>query len=228
MISHSKRFIFIHVPKTAGSSLAHYLAPYARTRERMLHIRPIRKGVNALATVMGLRNDGDAWLTGIHQHASAAAYRAFLGTARFDAYFKFACVRNPFTWLLSEYLYIQRAPHHQRHGLANSVGFDAFVRHRITEGIATQAHQLKIDGTLAVDRVMRLERLQNDLAEVAAHLSLPAPDLPRINVSNAAEKARLAGSLSAETISMIRNAYAEDFALFDYPAAPPWSDDPAP
>ena len=59
--------------------------------------------------------------------------------------------------------------------------FADFVREPVVEELATKNFRgYRINGELAVDRVLRYESLADDLAEVWAHLGLPGePRLPR-------------------------------------------------
>ena len=78
MISHPHKFVFIHIPKTGGSSI-----------ETLFLGKPQRR-----------------WAPEINhyfQHATAAELRnRLMNRDNFDRYFKFAFVRNPWDRIVSE------------------------------------------------------------------------------------------------------------------------------
>lgn len=221
MISHSKRFIFIHIPKTAGSSISDALAHHSRAIERVLYLRAVRKPVNALATTFGLRNSGDSWITGVHQHAKALDYLNFLGPQRFEEYYKFACVRNPINWLVSEYLYIQRSRYHPRYETANLLNCNDFIQSRIAEGLPTQTSYLIVKEHISVNKILTVENLEADINCLFRRLSLPKRDIPRLNFSNFEKKQEMLDSISQMTLSQVYEAYSEDFSNFGYAKEPP-------
>ena len=83
MISYDKKFIFIHINKTAGSSIEQALNSYGEKR-----IVP--------------KNNTDFKMSKQSQHFNYKEYREFLG-ADYDDYFKFTVIRNPFDRIVSYY-----------------------------------------------------------------------------------------------------------------------------
>jgi hypothetical protein len=81
MISHSKKFIFVHIPKTGGTSV-----------ERMLR----KYGI-----VLQGRGNFDSMY---YKHATAESIKRMMG-AEYDKYFKFTIVRNPWDWIVSNYAF---------------------------------------------------------------------------------------------------------------------------
>ena len=81
MISHTHKFIFIHIPKTGGTSI-----------ESVLGDRGI--------SLQGPKNFNSVY----HKHIAAPRLRILLGT-EYNKYFRFSIVRNPWDWLVSLYEY---------------------------------------------------------------------------------------------------------------------------
>lgn len=79
MISHSKKFIFIHIPKTGGTSIEAVLADHG-------------------TVLQGAGNFHSIYF----KHIDAKRLRVMMG-AEYDRYFKFSIVRNPWDWLVSMY-----------------------------------------------------------------------------------------------------------------------------
>jgi hypothetical protein len=80
VLCHEKKCIFIHIPKTAGTSIEQFLK---------------EKGKNNIEYI-GLRNNRSL------QHLTAFELKRELGLI-FKNYYKFSIVRNPYDRLLSEY-----------------------------------------------------------------------------------------------------------------------------
>src|SRR5204863_9941730 len=85
MISFQKRFLFVHIPKTAGNSIQTILRDYSE--DQIVALRSEQDGIERF----GLRNPNYK----IRKHSTVADYRAALGSARFHELYKFTCVRNP-------------------------------------------------------------------------------------------------------------------------------------
>ena len=84
MISHKYKFIFIQIPKTACTSVEHILTEYGCGR---------------------IRQGKDFWDDIDFKHITFDDLETRLDTDTLSAYFKFAFVRNPFDWLVSNYHY---------------------------------------------------------------------------------------------------------------------------
>lgn len=158
MISHSKRFVFVHVPKAAGSSIEHALRQYSDT--------PV-----------SFSEDGNAQLEG--KHLTASELKAMLG-ADWSRYYSFGVVRNPWERVVSSFLYLQRINHPMTKGartphewiLSNSVW--CYPAH----------YYLMIDEKLAVTDILRFETLHEDFARVCGEIGVEDAGLPHMNRTN--------------------------------------------
>jgi len=201
MIHPTSRCIFIHIPRTAGNS------------------------VNRLF--------GIDW----QNHQDLAAYARELPPDVFARYVKFAIVRNPWERLLSDYNYQRRKsrPKSSKLFLFDETGrrrsFRQWIeaaladpfRHapetwggRVSPGMhrwSPQVDWISLDGKIAVDHVLRLERLQTEFFGLQRRLNLPPHALPRRN-----HKFHLHYShyYDAATQRRVGEFYARDIAAFGY------------
>lgn len=185
VISPSKRFVFVHIYRTGGTSVSSALRRYARWRERLSEgFPPTRRAVNAVNLVFGLFDEGNRWVNGLSKHATAAEARRYLGAQRYDGYFKFAFVRNPWDWQVSVYHYIKRRREHVDHGFAATHSFAEFLERQVASKAPCQLQFLTDDtGSVIVDRIGHFESLQRDFTEICARLGLSIPRLPSLNAS---------------------------------------------
>jgi hypothetical protein len=169
LLSLSKSFLFIHIPKTAGGSIDCALQPWAiqspRTHyRRLLSHLPIRENPQKAS---------------LRTHATADWVRLKLGNELFDRLYKFAFVRNPFDWIVSRYEYIRQTPEHHRNRTVAKLDFSDFVgfeQARCLKRRMDQSHfLLSRSGELLVDDVFRFESLEADTQSVFERLNLQPP-----------------------------------------------------
>lgn len=86
---------------------------------------------------------------------------------------RFSVVRNPWDTAVSAYFWKFRDP-------ATRPTFDEYVFSDQLDALAANAQIYRIRGRVVVHRLLRVEQLETDLAEVWEHLNLPGePALPR-------------------------------------------------
>jgi len=178
------RVLFIHVPRTGGTSIS---------------------------SVFGIKN----------RHSAIGCY------CKSDYDFSFAFVRNPLSRLASAYYYLcggginaidkKTASRH-----IGSLTFKEFVVGKISNKkdrvlnkwhIKPQYKWIVQNGIVSVDYVGRFENLWCDFSAVCKKLGIKPRILPHNNKS---KKINLKEEYDGEMVSVIRNAYAEDFELFNY------------
>ncbi len=213
IVSHAHRFIFLRTEKTGGTSLTEALARLVEgegevaTLDRPDWARwsPIHHGA-LKRTFPGV--------FGLHPHATARQARAVLGRQVFDSYFKFAVERNP--WDRQVSLYFHRAWKRRD----KSPDFDRDMRsawYRNTEFTRLRNWDVyAIGGRVAVDRVLRYERLDAELAELARELGLPPLDLPRARSEYRADRPHYSTYYSDRTRALVGRWYRREIDALGY------------
>ena len=223
IISNSKKFIFVHTHKCAGSTITDLLSPYSCWND-------IELGVTTLGeTLQGVYQQR----FGLWKHAGAREIRNVLGEETFGAYFKFGFVRNPFFRVISFYTFIAKL-HSTLPGENKEIintwpiskafleceNFSDFIRHpRFVEPSMTQllAEPIGDSFKVLVDYVGRVEDFGRDIAEVFQHIGLPAPVKisPRNTSSNDLQRLHEFYS-SNDDLALIYEKYRSDFEIFGY------------
>ena len=205
LISESHRFLFVHVQKTAGTSVTHFLEPYA--------MRTSGTRLNKLASDVGLVRDWRRHHFRIHSPLKRA--EKILPAAVFEALYKFAFVRNPWDRLVSWYVYVLRDTSHRRHRQARvEASFEKFARAELARPRRSQWYMLeKRDGSLGVDFVGRFERLEEDMASICARVGIPYQPLPRENVS---KREPYQSYYTPELVEQVRRVWAREIEAFGY------------
>ena len=186
--------IFIHIPKTAGSSVAHALdhKGYHATAQQYRHFN--RRKFAAYYKFSFVRNPWDRLVSTFHylKADKLPINRPFV-QKHLSAYDDFdSFIRG---WLTPEAIWIDVHFYPQHHFLQDE------------------------DGNMLADFVGRVESLEQDFATVTAHLGIDA-DLPWDNRS---ERGPYADYYTPETAALVADIYQKDIDLFGYrfdPATP--------
>ena len=218
ILSLSHNFIFVHIPKTAGSALHAALLPYARPVRRTL----LRSALRRLPIVEAPES------AHFRIHERATSIRKKLSPAVYAQFHSFAVVRNPFDHAVSHYEYMKQYRSARIARRAANTSFEEYLERRLKGrkvwqrlfvNLPDQAYfVVGSDGKLVVDRIMRFETLERDFAVLATDLGLDNPQLERRNPTLSRSKMRQFDAYyDANTKEMVCELYARDFELFSYP-----------
>lgn len=222
VISESKHFVFVHIPKTAGLSLSSQLDPFRRNAA--LDRKPLRAALNLARIYTG--QPAERLFRGrvVPEHAGLSDLLALDPQLDLVQFHKFAVVRNPWDRIASFYA------HHKSVSRSRYLRPDYWrTRHldfaewlqkvhaprRRAGLLKSQAEMLRLPGSdsIALDRLLRFETLAQDFAALAHHLDLPATALPRLNASRRSDPRAL---YSESLRDLIGALYADDIATFGY------------
>ena len=174
LISDSKKFIFIHIFKTAGTSVREQFISDARLVDKLAYKYKISiKIYRKIIRLMHWQNDGMKQFTGYHKHEKACDIKRSLGDS-YEEYFKFSFVRNPYDFLVSLYFYILKAKNHYLHKKIENKSFNEFLHYYISTNPPMQTDFLMDETKKAciVDFIGRFENLQNDVKKLKILLAL--------------------------------------------------------
>jgi hypothetical protein len=211
--SSSKNFLYIHIYKTAGTSLRNVLdryasPPWSYTTNQARCLQRLDR--------LGVRLPG-RYFKVIGKHLKLTDSMVLLPEeARRDVW-SFTFVRNAWDWLVSIYHYILKDGHHPDHALVVSLrNFESFIDWYLSsEQVELQSDFiLKKDGRVGVDFIGRFEHLQEDYAIVANRLGLPELELPHRNVSSRARDYRV--YYSDELAARVGRVFKSDIDRFNF------------
>ena len=175
LMSHSHKFIFIHIYKTAGTSVANEFVPYSRLLDRMAYeYRFSRIAYGRVINLMGWHGGGMKQFTGYHKHAKAYQIEEKLGSNIFNSYYKFAFVRHPFDFIASLYFYLLQAKTNVSHKMVSGMNFSDFLKWHLSRNPPLQIDFLmnRSRDRRLVDYVGRYESLSKDVSNIKKHLNL--------------------------------------------------------
>jgi chondroitin 4-sulfotransferase 11 len=194
IISDTKKYIFIHIPKAAGTSIKNLLMDNMSEDERKYNY----------------------YFDIFTGHINALTTRKRMGGEYYNSFFKFAFVRNPFDRLVSMYFSGKNrgAPY-----LIEFKTFGSFIRGLFQGKVGGYHHYESLsyfltdkNNKIMVDFVGRFENLQKDFTVVADRIGIVGK-LPHDNVS---EHKYYRECYNAKTKSIIYKLYKKDFEIFGY------------
>ena len=204
LVSYHKKFLFVHIFKTAGTSITD---SFARFCYRPGSSRP-SNWMAFLST-----NWKKIHRVPIKKHATALQIQAAMDREIFDSFFKFSFVRNPWYWQVSLYHYILDRPKNPGHEETKKMGsFRNFVFSREKLSFTQTSCLVDESGNLLVDFVGKFENLDQDFHSICRKVGISAC-LPHINKS---KRTDYQDYYDAETRDLTARLYAEDIERFGY------------
>lgn len=220
ILSLSHSFLFIHVPKTAGTALMEALTPFSANTRRTLFRSILRRTPFVEAA-------DKAYIRG---HEPASRIRAKLSPPVFDHFFRFAVVRNPYDHAVSLYEFMKQFRIESTAARIRKMSFVEYLHYRVKRPFwndtifarqPAQSWFIADDSDrLLVNRVLYYESLQADFERLTADLGLPDVVLRKVNPTKTKAETRsfatYAEYYDAESMEMVQAIYARDFRNFGY------------
>ncbi len=185
IISHKYKFIFIKTRKTAGSSIQQYLSQYCGTNdiitpmdmpESDYHPRNYRGFFNPLPALFVRGKNIHKikellWrlitLKKYTSHIPAMELMKIIPKKTWGEYYKFCVERNPWDKVLSHY-HFERQRYKK---YDEDISFDEYLS--VAELPYDYRRYTNFTGEIIVDRVLKYENLNKELAEVFEQLGIP-------------------------------------------------------
>jgi hypothetical protein len=245
LVSDQYRFIFVHIPKVAGTSIQQGLRESIYNnwelgnweiewflRRINSYLIPLSKNKICLGNPLynethnSLKNP--LYNKPINEnlpekaHAKAIEIRAMLGAEKYDNYFKFAFVRNPWSLVLSMYRYGNRKKQPTNNPslkTARKLTFEEYVESFIARHPTLQLQKAWVtneSGNISVDYIGKFETLQEDYNKILEKIGLPPRNLPGLNIDPSKIAIAYRNSYNSKTQSIIYERYKDDIDLFGY------------
>lgn len=198
MISFQKRFLFVHIPKTAGNSIQSVLRDYSE--DELVALRSEQDGVERF----GVRNPKYK----VKKHSTLAEYRAALGEVEFRNLYKFTCVRNPWDRMVS-YFFTPT----QKAEVWDRKKFRKIISSAVPVAEYLRLDKGKEDPFANVNYIVRFENLADDFRTVCAVLDISVGALPRYNRS---KREHYSKYYDDELRELVRARFAAEIERFGY------------
>ncbi|QEG24214.1 sulfotransferase family 2 domain-containing protein [Mariniblastus fucicola] len=202
IVSNSRQFVFVHIFKTAGTSIKRAVRRYA--------MPSWHESANFVFKRIGVPQFGPP---SRGDHVKACDLIGEIGRKQFDRLFSFAFVRNPWDWELSHFRHIRKHGSHPDHAEVSRLsGFADYVQWRCDGRFQTQESFLVHRGQTVVDFVGRFENLASDFGFVCQRLSIPFR-LPKLNRT---QQEDYRSAYEDRTRELVASTYASDINRFGY------------
>lgn len=206
-VNHIKKFIFVHIPKTAGT-----------TTYRILGIEPTQYNLVG----GGACNEFFLKSSVILQHLTAPAIQQIMPDV-WEHYYKFAFMRNPYHKLVSAFHYNRGFQHF------GVIGWEGFMN-KLPEVFATWQHHhlvchllpqymfVCINGNIALDFVGKYDNVEQHLGFLHQKFypDEKFPEIPVINKGNYGSAQIMKDYFSrADYRKTVEKMYARDFEIYE-------------
>lgn len=204
MISHKHHCVFVHIPKCGGTSIEDIIWPGKRSVSDLW-----------MGNISRFHNK---YQTGGLQHLFAIYIRHEVGREKFEDYFKFTFIRNPWDRAISQYHYMRSRPDLREYiGMAHGDSFKRYLG-LIQKRVHVQWEpQYKFiydeNGELVVDLMGRFENFQRDVRRILSIIGVAAEKIPhRLKTVHRPYYEYY----DAEAIEMVQSIYRNDITAFGY------------
>lgn len=211
ILSRGRRYLFIHAPKTGGTSMALALEARAMKDDIMLGDTP--KARARRHRVRPRPESGRLW-----KHSTLADLDGIVARDELEDLFIFTVVRNPWDRLVSYYHWLRvQTFDNPAVTMARTHDFTAFVDlPEVAQSFAAApaaSYVTDAQGVMRGRLFIRLEHLAEDIAPLEAHLGFPL-DVPHVNRSARMRDYR--DAYDARSRARVAEFCARDIAQFGY------------
>jgi len=208
IISYKYKFIFIHIYKTAGTSVCDAFSKYGQNPANRLSL-PGRIVGKLPFRLPHYR------LRYMPKHVKLVEMYQVFPEALVDRYYKFAFVRNPWDWLVSQYQYILENPENFEYDeVVRFKDFNEYLNWRLDSGRYDRQVDFVKNQQKQVDaHIFRFEALQESMDTICKETGLPQIQIPHLNKSRRNDYRSYYSDDLAEQVSKV---FCDDIHLFKY------------
>lgn len=211
ILSRGRKYIFIHIPKTGGTSLALALEARAMKDDIMLGDTP--KALKRQRRVKDVKAAGRLW-----KHSTLADIDGLASAQEVGRFFVFTLVRNPWDRMVSYYHWLrEQSFDHSAVKLAQSTEFSEFIRDEHTRNSfrnhPAESYLRRPSGDVKCDAFIRLEHFREDAAPLFRHLGF---DLSLSHENRSDRRADYRGYYSDTDAALVGEICRRDIEMFDY------------
>lgn len=212
IISPSRKFLFVHIPKTGGTSFSQ--AYEARSRPDDILIGDTAKAKKRRHRLDRTGAPGRVW-----KHSTLADIEGMAGVGDLDSYFICTMVRDPWDRVFSLYHWLRaQSFDHFAVGIAKQTEFNEFLGDKdvmkMLSRDAANTYVTDRQGKLVCNAFIRLEHLESDLKPVWDWLAIDLSPLPKVNASGRPIDSRAA--YDPQMVTRVGRWFAQDIEQFDY------------
>lgn len=214
MISKKHNCIFIHIPKTGGTSIENMIwSPEEITKKNLYGgwlKKPFRKKI--------LKPARNKYQTGGLQHLLAKQIKKEIGNKFFDQALKFTMVRNPWDKVISQYKYMFK-----RDDLMQFIGMDKNTTViQYLELISKKKHVqwekqhkffLGNNGEILADHILRFENFNMEISRILKKLDIEFDTILHLRKGTRGHYSKF---YNDETKEFVANMYSNDIELLGY------------
>lgn len=236
IFSTSRKFIFLHIPKTGGEAITATLKAHIDLEQDLVLDRAFNK-------LPRRKRKQFSQFSALHKHSDVSKVMSVISCREWETHFKFAFVRDPIDRCISFYNYCGDQVELRNHRPAiralyyatqskeldprnwpgviafqNTGSFSEFIRHPdFARDIVTRPqfqYLCDVRGRVAVDLICHYEDFENELERALTSIGLPALSPEKRNVSKT-QRMRRADLLMDDRL-LLAKRYEVDFEHFGY------------
>ena len=202
MISVKNKFLFIHIPKTAGNSIQSVLKRYSE--DNIVRLTKFQDGIDRFE----IRNNH----FDVTKHSTLAEYEKAIKPKLFNQLYKFTVIRNPWDRMISFYF----SPH-RRTEIWDESEFRALV-----DRVKTASEYLTLDYGFpgnnhlrwqGIDYVLKFENIDDDFHTLCQLLNIKSVRLPKKNQSI---RKHYSYYYNPELIELIKQKFSDEIEIGNY------------